>query len=98
MNALLGHDRGCGGLFHFTGSAKEGGLSVRVTLQQQFPEKAERRCEASRLQEQILAAVYQLLVPILRRSSPSPATLHRCQGAGCVVANQPRNTLAEESS
>jgi hypothetical protein len=71
---------------------------VRVLLRQQYLQKAERRCEASRLQEQILAAVYQLLVHILRRSSPSAATMHRCQGAGCMVANQPRDALAEEFS
>jgi len=71
---------------------------VRVPMRQQFLQKAERGCEASRLQEQILAAVYQLLVPILRRSSPLQATIHRRQGAGCAVANQPRNALGEEYS
>jgi hypothetical protein len=60
--------------------------------------QTERRCEASRLQEQVLAAVYQLLVPTLRRSVPSRPTRQNGQGECCVVVNQTRDALGEELS
>jgi hypothetical protein len=62
------------------------------------PHQTERRCEASRLQEQILAAVYQLLVPSLRRSVPSLFARQHGQDASCVVASQPRHALGKELS
>jgi hypothetical protein len=71
---------------------------VYASLRAPSPAQTERRCEASRLQEQILAAVYQLLVPTLRRSVPSLATRQHGQGECCVVVNQPRDALGEDLS
>ena len=72
---------------------------MRVPMRPLCLYQTERHCEASRLQEQILAAVYQVLVPVSsRRSVPSLPTMHRCQGEGCAVTNPPRNALGEEAA
>jgi hypothetical protein len=71
---------------------------VYASLRPPSPSKTERRCEASRLQEQIRAAVYQLLVPTLRRSVPSLPTRQHGQAECYVVGNQPRDILGEDLS
>jgi hypothetical protein len=71
---------------------------VSASLRPLSPPQTERRYEASRLQEQLLAAVYQLLVPTLRRSVPSLPTRQHGQGECCVVVNQFRDALGEELS
>jgi hypothetical protein len=71
---------------------------VRVSLRPLSLYPTERRCEASRLQEQILAEVYHVLVPDARRPLPSLPTVHRCQGERCIVANPPRQALGEEAA
>ncbi len=53
--------------------------------------KLERSCEVSRLEEEIIAAAYELATPLLRRPMPHPTTPGR-QSAPTPVpeADRPR--------
>jgi hypothetical protein len=57
-----------------------------------------RRCQTSRLQEHILAAVYQIIVPSSRQLVPSIPAMQPCQGEQCAASNSMRNALREEAA
>jgi hypothetical protein len=52
--------------------------------------KLERSCEVSRLQEQVIAAAYELATPLLRRPIPDTAPGRQPAAAHAPPADRPR--------
>ena len=52
--------------------------------------KLERSCEVSRLEEQVLAAVYELVTPLLRHPIPNTATDRPPASRHAPQAGRPR--------